>query len=174
MRKKKNLIWMVSIVIVICAAVMILPWKTNVKREIEAVQWKIGDSDYTENVLVTVKGTYNNYLLRADTFKGSISVECYDFTYNNEMAELKFSDGIGNILYFNFIDGKPEIYSLGFLICTSDFSEFLIGVNYPAGWDSGDGINICGYAEDRTEAVKIAQKLALNSEWLSPAAEDFR
>lgn len=171
--KSKKIICIVACLLIIGLAISLLPWKKKINTSLNAQQWKINDENYCEQVSISIKGTYNSYLFRKDTFKGHIYIDNYDYTYNSQPLNLSFDDGVANLVYVNE-ENILDINSLGFLICTSSFDELMIGVNTSEdedsasiGWSGENGTVISGSAETRDEALRIAKSLSEKSNWLS-------
>lgn len=170
MNKRKVLGTIVTVAI-IATAVCTLPFKKKIDQKIQAVQWDVNDEQTAENIKVSIKGNYNRYIFRKNSFKGDICIEGYDFTYNAKPLEVKFSDGYGYLIYRDR-DETMKFNTFGFLVCSDDFSEILIGVMSPVdsnskGWGEDKMLTISGNASNLTEAQEVARRLAKKSSWLS-------
>ncbi|HEX3021891.1 MAG TPA: hypothetical protein VHP81_05815 [Lachnospiraceae bacterium] len=86
--------------VLVCLALYKIPWTTNVDKTIDGVECRIGDKDYLDNVTISIKGTYKNYLFKNDTFKGTIEIDKYDFTKDGASVLLEFLDDAGALTYF--------------------------------------------------------------------------
>ncbi len=149
--------------IVVAAAVIVavcmLPVKKNIDTTIPTVEWKLDDKQNAKNTTVKVKGTYYSYLFRRNCFKGSIEVEGHEAPENSALTTVYFIGGVGQLMYEDNQD-FTSLASLGFLVCSSDFSEVMIGTYSDQGsWDGEDGTVICGAASEYGEALKVAKKL---------------
>lgn len=169
--KSRKLLFASLGLLIILIGVSVLPWKNKIDTTVKAFQLDINDPEYSENISVVIKGVYNRYLFRNDTFNGDIYIETYDYTYNSVPLNLSFDDNIANLIYIDK-ENILKINSLGFLICNSNFEEIFIGVNTPLnsesnGWSKENGIIICGNAKTREEAIDIAKSLSEKSKWLS-------
>lgn len=165
MKKWKKLIVVVSVLLVM--GVCILPLKKSIDTTINTVQWKLNEEDSTKNVTVRVKGTYNTYLFRKNSFEGNIYIDGYETLNNSNLQTVYFNDGIGYLVYQDNGD-IMKMSNLGFIMCSSDFSELLIGVNSDNGlWKADSGIVICGEASNYSDALEIAKRLSEKSDWLS-------
>lgn len=141
-------------------AVCTLPVKKNIDTTIPTVEWKLDDKQNAKNTTVKVKGTYYSYLFRRNCFKGSIEVEGHEAPENSTLQTVYFEDGVGQLFYEDNQDFM-KLTNLGFLMCSSDFSEVMVGVySEHGGWTGEDGIVICGTASEYGEALKVARKLA--------------
>jgi hypothetical protein len=164
--------WIFGIVIIVCLIICIFPWRHKIDTTIQGIQCRMGDEDYSEDVSINVKGVYKNYLIKNDSFEGTISIDSYDFTLGVPIIPTQFSDGYANLQY----EGKNylEFYIFGFFICTPNFDKLLIGVHEPIegdskSWSGENGLIICAPAKNRIQAVEIAKILSRKSKWLSHA-----
>lgn len=169
--KIKQLPLIICTLIIVFIALYSLPLKKHIGLVVNGVQWKIDNENYSEKTSIAIKGTYNSYLLKKDTFNGNIIIDLYDFTNNSLPLNITFDDGIGNLIYVDK-DNPSNTNSLGFLISTSNFDKLLIGVNTPVKsdsqmWSSENGLIISGTAENREEALELAKLLSQKSKWLS-------
>lgn len=154
-------------------AVCTLPVKKNIDTTIPTVEWKLDDKQNAKNTTVKVKGTYYSYLFRRNCFKGSIEVEGHEAPENSTLQTVYFEDGVGQLFYEDNQDFM-KLTNLGFLMCSSDFSEVMIGTYSENNlWTGEDGTVICGTASEYDEALKVARKLEKQT-WFekhSPFAE---
>lgn len=170
---KRKIIIVVFILIAILGAVLTLPFKRNINKKVDGIEWRMADKEYSEKVSIIINGRYSNYLLKEDVFNGSISIDKYDDINELELMEVVFNDGIGDLTYFNIQeDGMPTMISFGFIICESDFSELIIGIKEPLdngskSWSEENGLVISTPSKNRNEAVEVYKKLVNKSEWLS-------
>ena len=162
--------WMkciIAVAILLIVAVCILPRKMHIDTTIDAVEWVLNKEDSTKKVSVKVKGTYNTYLFKKNSFDGEIQIDGYSQTDNATLQTVYFTDGVGNLIYQDKQDSL-KMTSVGFLVCSSDFKEVLMGVYSDSGlWTGDDGIVISGSASDYVGALQTAKKLSESSEWLS-------
>ncbi|HEX3076026.1 MAG TPA: hypothetical protein VHQ24_04080 [Lachnospiraceae bacterium] len=140
-------------------------------KTIEGVECRIGDKDYLDNVTISIKGTYKNYLFKNDTFKGTIEIDKYDFTKNGASVLLEFLDGAGALTYFNFRNGEPELDSLGRIFCNPSFDKVLIFVFEPiaadsSSWSADNGLFISAPSATREEAIEIPKSFSDWSKWI--------
>ncbi|MEO2508705.1 hypothetical protein ABHA01_13020 [Clostridium paraputrificum] len=61
--KIKQLSLVICTLIVVFIALYSLPLKKNIDLVVNEVQWKIDNENYSEKTSITIKGTYNSYLL---------------------------------------------------------------------------------------------------------------
>jgi hypothetical protein len=169
MIKKIGLILLVFFVL--CLSLYLFPWKSKVDTTIQGVQCRIGDEKYIKKVSVKIKGTYSNFLIKNDTFRGTISISDYDFTSDGSDVSLQFYNGSAFLVYNKISDGKPDMNPFGILYCTPDFKQLLICVSEPVEKDSGSwsaekGLFISAPAETRSQALETARQLSSESETL--------
>lgn len=169
MIKKIGLILLIFFVL--CLSLYSFPWKYKVNTTIQGVQCRIGDKEYTEDVSIKIKGTYNNYLFKNDTFRGTISISNYDFTSDGSDVSLEFNRGSAFLVYNKINDGKSDMNPFGILCCTPDFKQLLICVSEPVekdskSWSTEKGLFISAPAETRSQALETARQLSSGSEVL--------
>lgn len=71
-----------GVILIMALPVFFLPMQNKMDTRLEGVEYRIGDKNYSQNVVITVKGVYKRYLLRKDRFEGEISIDKYDFTHD--------------------------------------------------------------------------------------------
>lgn len=172
MVRLKKWSWIFVIVLIAGIIICVFPWRHKIDTVIQGAEYRIGDADYSEDITITVKGIYRQYLLKSNTFEGTFSVSKYNFTSDVLIAPTAFCDGYTNLTYSDITNGVPHISTLGILCCSSSFDKLLICVSEPVdadskSWNGENGLFICAPAESRTQALEIAQTLSGKSEWLS-------
>lgn len=125
-----------------------------------------------KNVSISVNGVYKRYLIKHDTFEGTIKVNGYDFTSDGSTVSLVFDDGYTVLCYSSYKNGMPILKALGTLSCTPNFKKVLICVNEPVdsdskGWSGKNGIYISAPSTNRSDSLEIAKLLSGKSKWLS-------
>lgn len=169
---RKSHIIMIITITVFCGMLYIFPWVHKIDKTMEGLQYRIGDTDYSENIEITVQGRYFDYLLKKDTFEGKIYVENYDFTSDGSFLTLYFHDGYASMVYEKNANGYPVQKSMGTISCTPDFDQVLILVSEPIAadnqsWSGENGLCISAPCDTRTQAIQIAKNLSVKSKWLS-------
>lgn len=173
MKNSKRRFWTAALSIaVIGLAVCVLPFRRNIDTVLKGEECRIGDEEYSKEISLLVKGTYNQYLIKSDTFEGTIEISGYDNTRDGYTASLDFRHGYSILFYYDNIDGLPIHNSFGLICCTPDFSQVLICINEPPeanskGWGGDNGLYIAAPATNRNEAADIAEKLSGKSKWFS-------
>lgn len=170
----KKLMWAIVIVLLVSLIMSTVPWSKKIDVKLRGVQSRVGESSEVKEVTVTVKGTYNKYFVKNDTFKGTISISTYGDIWDNSKGELVFSDNTSIMTYINMDGDKVVSGTFGSILCATDFSEVLILVNEQyslggSGWTNENGVFISAPAKDREQAIEIADKLGKRTIWLSEA-----
>lgn len=174
----KKGIWILVTISLIFIIAYKVPYSRKIDKVINAIQFRIGDSDYEEELLITIKGVYKHYLFKDDIYDGIIKIDKYGFT--NEFPLLKpitLENGNGLLIYGGGIQGKLVHEALGLIICTPRFDELFISVNekeeeYRNGWNSLDGLCISGPAENKEQALDIVDILSKDDNVLSDISWD--
>ncbi len=143
-------------VVLLAAAVYIVPLPLKVNILLEGVQWENeGGSQLAEKCTVKAEGWYYCYLLKDDVFKGSIRILCSDKSLDNDILELSFGryPGYGGKAASLWIYNKEEnrVESLGEIVVKGAFQSVLIELN--------EGGMVSAPAENRDEAVALASEL---------------
>lgn len=154
------------------SAIYFLPLKYKIDKTLDGFQTKIGHDEYNEKITIEVKGTYNKYLMKNDTFKGSISTNLHGEVWDITKGEIVFYDNMGNMSsWTRGNDGQSISEYFGNLICEPDFSEVLLLVHEQtgegSGWSGEDGLYISAPAKNKEESIKIARKLGNKNELIS-------
>lgn len=149
-----------------------IPWRHKINTTLEGVQCRIGDTDYCEDISVTVQGDYFSYLFKDDKFEGKILIDGYEDTLEGSWVSLQFNDAGAVLVYENIVDGMPVLNTVGTICCTSDFEQVLICISEPTdendkSWSGENGLFIGAPADTREEAIDIAENLSAKSIWLS-------
>ena len=164
---------LVTVVIIVCILLYIIPFRHKINTTLEGLQCRIGDASYSEEITITVQGNYFSYLFKDDRFEGKILVDKYDYTLDGSWVfPLQFTDGWTPLIYHNNKDGKPVQNALGSIYCTPAFRQVLICVYEPIdgdskGWDSKKGLFISIPAKTRSQAVNITKNLSKRNEGIS-------
>lgn len=153
-----------------------LPWELEIDTTLYGAQYRIGEQNYSEDVAIIVKGVYKQYLFKKDPFIGTISIDKYDFTQNELITPIYFTDS--SLTYTEIQEGKTYLYTLGILTCTPDFNNILILISEPIkadskSWSGENGLFISIPARNREEALENARFLSSKSEWISWASGSF-
>lgn len=167
----KLLITFLSLVLCTLLLLCIIPFKNNIDTTLQGIQWRLDDSTSYEPVVITVKGTYKQYILnivKDDTFNGSIEINNYEITKNSEPQELIFSNEFATLSYDNKNDNylNVPIY-FGNINCTPSFSKIDIGVverdsgntNFLS-WSAEDGLMITAPATNLDEAIGVSKEVS--------------
>lgn len=165
----KKIVICVGVIALIVLTSLYIPFIRKIDITVDGVQCRIGDETEEKSVKITVKGTYKNYLIKDDTFQGSLEVEGYEQAYSNYDVELLFHNKSSVVSYFTITDdGMPKINTLGSIIIENNFKQILLCISEPIenegnsgkGWTGEDGLIIVAPAQTRAEAMQLANKLA--------------
>jgi heme/copper-type cytochrome/quinol oxidase subunit 2 len=177
MKQLRKHIWIVGAVLIV-AGLMIFNCSIAYKIDstLKGAECRIGDADYSEDVTITVKGVYHKFLFKNDKFKGTISIDKYNFTNEVPLSPLIFQNGYAPIRYTE-INNSIKVFNLGFIYCTPNFDKILIGVREPIGkspqgWSGDNGLYITAPAENHMQAVEIAKYFSSKYEWINHAKWD--
>jgi hypothetical protein len=163
----------ITVVLIAGLAIYLIPVHHKINTTLKGLQCRIGVADYSEDVTVTIKGDYYQYILKEDTFYGTIKIDQYDLTANGSEVSLKFVDGLASLIYFRSNAVNSGSGSLGAIACTPDFKQLLILIDEPLkanhkSWSAEDGLFLAAPAATRSDALKTAESLSKKSSWLSP------
>lgn len=170
--RKQITIFMI-IFLLIGLPICFLPWQHNINTTLEGLQCRINDVEYSEKVTIRVNGRYNQYLFRDDTFKGKISTNLHGNIWSKKDGKLVFSDNNAQLIPLS--DDSNDYFKnnyFGNLLCTENFSEILILVGEETtpdskGWYGENGLYVVAPADNKDDAINVAEKLSKRSVWLS-------
>ncbi|MDF2941756.1 MAG: hypothetical protein K0S01_614 [Herbinix sp.] len=157
--------WLPKVILISAVALFTLPWQHKINTNIQGIQSRIGDNAYSEEVSITVVGVYKQFLIKKDTFEGTITIDKYPSTMNASPVRAVFYDGYSDLAYFDTRGSIVSFVSLGGFTCTPDFSKLLIIVSEPIeantkSWNSKDGLFIAAPAKDHADALKLTKELS--------------
>lgn len=155
--------WKPVMLVLICAAVMLLPLPRSISVTHEGMLWRCGDPEEAQLTPVTVTGTYWDYLFREDKFQGSIRVEACPETHGN-LSVTEMGGGQYGIWYET---EESRLNAFGTMFVRKDGSVMVI-VDEDGHWDASAGKMLTAPATTREEAVALANALAdeLDPHWL--------
>ena len=150
MRRKKA-IFSALLLLIFSIAIFTLPLKIKINKDIECVEWKASDNEYSENVTVTINEAIRNYIIFGRSFTGDISIDKYDFTHDADELTLDL-----NFDYVMYLKNEGDIEVLGWL-CESNNMEKIAILVYDdtEAWPGEQEIVISGPAKDRDKAIKV-------------------
>lgn len=152
----------VSIVILLLAVIyiyQIFPRKFN--KTYKGIKYRLGSSDYVEEVTVVVEGSYAKKFLLKDKFSGTMTIN-----NNGELTNLYLNFdkyGMEGILASN--DKTFQFESYGIIHTEPYFEKFTIRIledeEEPGSkaWNSGDGLMLSAPADTREEALEISKNI---------------
>jgi len=140
--------------------------RKRINTTIPAIQGRIGDIAYSEEITIIINGVYKDYLFKDDKFEGTISLSNYDFTKQTPILPITCVDGYDNLGYGN---STTYLKPLGFIFCKPNLSQLLILVKEPignmeSGWSSQGGLYISAPAQTLDQSLQIAELLFAESD----------
>lgn len=157
-RQMRLLAGLAGILVLLIAAVCILPLPRKINIVHEALEWRCGDSEYSVSRKVEINGIYYDYLFRKDYFDGTFVVEGYPETDNIMMRCSFVSNGFGSLWYCD-ANGAPQ-NTWGSLAMNPNGKEFFVIVDEDNGWNGGTGLVLTAPAANREEAVNLTNRLS--------------
>lgn len=150
-------------VILLVAAVCLLPFPKKMDIAQGGVLWKCDMPEEAQSTTVTIKGTYWDYLLLEDKFDGSVWVEALPET-RRELSIALLNDGQFGLWY---ADEEMLMKFFGGMFLREDGSVLLL-IHEEGQWDAQYGKAVTAPASTREEAVALANDLAreLSPNWL--------
>jgi hypothetical protein len=166
---------LISVLIVILALIIYVIWYTFPKKidlHVEGIKYQLGDEhkEMAKPITVHIEGKMEKSLNGVTSFKGTIDFEGEQIPVPADQRELYITlgkDGQGLIVYADYSEAKPWVYSYG-VIYTKDFNKVAFAVykrndadanSTGGGWSSGDGLMIAAPAMDRIEALDVSNEL---------------
>ncbi len=170
-----------AVIVAATAAMIYVIWYTYPKKinlNVKGIKYQLGEEnkDMSRPVAVYIEGKMERSLRGVVSFKGTIDVEGEEIPVPVDQRELNITLGkdlLGVITYAYFDEGKPWLYSYGYIYTNRDFSKVAIAVykrndsndtdpnSTGGGWTSGDGLMIAAPAKDRTDALEVSNELML-------------
>lgn len=154
---KKKIITPVIILAIVAALVCILPLPVKIDTTLSGIRWENGNSDYSEDAEITVRGTYYRYLFRDNTFKGEISVSGLEGMEFGSSSKLRLANAAevnakyGSLLYYS--NKKNAFAMAGSIAVDGAFNGIVILLNENT---YGEYQIITAPAADRETAVGLA------------------
>lgn len=153
--------------VIMFASIQLLPKSYSVT--LEGVKYRLGAENEAslEPVAIHMYGTMKRSLTGKGMFKGTIDVvgEILPVPADKRKLKINFNrDHSGQIIYGYYEDGQPWVYSYGVIYVNNDLSKITIAVFDKdeaggGGWTGADGLMITAPADDRTNALKVANEL---------------
>jgi len=150
-RRTRRIAWGILGVLLFALAVCFLPLTRSISVQYQALEWRCGDAAYAVPRVVSIEGTYFDFLFRTDFFDGTFWVDGVPVT-QQRLSRCHFNlSGMGTLRYITE-DGMLEVY--GNLLLRPDGSEFAVCVMEDGHWDGQSGLMLTGPANVRQEAVQ--------------------
>lgn len=156
-------LWGIAAAVLLIAAILLLPMPRRFRTTHEGLLWRCSAPDEAQTTTVTLTGTYWDFLLRQDSFAGSILVDALPQT-QGDLSILNMGNGQYGVWYEN---EEARMKSLGTLYVRKDGSVMLL-LHEEGHWDAENGLMLSAPAANREEAVALANELAqeLSPNWL--------
>lgn len=161
MRYWKKLFCHLAVILLIsfCA---IYFYPRSILKEYSGILYKLDDTNYFQDVKISINGNISKSLFKGDQFEGTIYVG------DKKLPKIRMrfdASGRANLYYFEESIGEFRAY--GDLISKDMKQEFTIIVfkkeNGGSSWSSKDGYMISAPADSRNEALEISNKLLENT-----------
>lgn len=156
---KKTILYTLIILLIIFSTIYFYPRKIN--REYNAIMYRLGDVNYSENIKVRVNGYISKGLLKGDKYEGIVTIGDIKLSKIN----MRF-DNFKRGLLFSYVENKGEYTSYGDMFSNKMMKEFTICIleedkKRKGGktWSGIDGLMISAPASNRAEALEISNKL---------------
>lgn len=155
--------WSIAAAALLVVMICLLPWCRSIHVTQPAVIWRCGTPEEEQLTTLTVNGTYYDYLIREDNFKGTLRVEGMPET----QGFTSIMDMEGTQLGIWYENEDAQMKSFGSMFVRKDGSVVVI-VHEDGHWDGEKGRMITAPATTREEAVALANALAdeLDPHWL--------
>lgn len=155
--------WSAVAVALVIVLICLLPWPRSISVTHPAVIWRCSSPEEEQLTTLTVNGTYYDYLIREDNFKGTLRVEGMPETQG--LTSIMDMEGTQLGIWYENEDAKMK--SFGSMFVRKDGSIVVI-VHEDGHWDGETGKMITAPASTREEAVALANELAdeLDPKWL--------
>lgn len=165
MRKKLIFIFISLLLATMILAIIIYYYPKQQSLTFEGVMFQLGEdnSDHVKQVTININGKVQRNIVGIKTFKGFIDIEGETIPVPEQQRELelrlgKYGEAI--IVYTYIVNGVPNTYSYGGIFVNNNFSKIAIWKNDSNGyWDGNNGFMISAPANNRTEALGIANEL---------------
>ena len=159
LKYSKKLIFYIVIILFISGVIYFYP--REISKDFSGIMYRLGDTNYLENMNVSIQGNISKGLLKGDKFEGAIFIGDKKLT----KISMRFDDfGRGNLFYYD--ENVGDYKSYGDLISNNMRDEFTIIVleenkekRGSSSWSSKDGLMISAPASSRNEALGISNKL---------------
>ena len=182
-QKRRNCVVGLAVLLALALAVCLLPWPHHIDSTFDALEWRLGDTDYEGlRRTVTIDGVYRDYLFRTDYFEGTFSIEGYPET---QLEQTRWYAEDGMIPLMSYFDPQNGLLkSVGILLIDPAKTMFSVLVmesatqlNPKTGeveaiegrcWNGENGLVISWPGGERAQALDTLKALAekLSPDWL--------
>jgi len=159
----KNHIKIISYALIILFIIfgIIYFYPRKISGEYNAIMYRLGDSNYSENIKVSINGYLSKGLLKGDNFEGNVTIG------DNKLSKINMRfDNFRRGLLSCYVESIGDYTSYGDMYSDKMMKEFTICVleedkQRKGGktWSGTDGLMISAPASNRAEALEISNKL---------------
>lgn len=160
MNKYKKLI-IITFIITFIFLIIFYCYPRKLYSECSGIIYRLGDSNYSDDIKINLDGYYSKGLFTGDIFEGAITIGEKKLTKINMKFD-KFKRGH----LFCYDENIGEYISYGDLFSNNRMKDFTIIVIEKDGkskgsgsWTGKDGLMISAPANNRDEALEISNKL---------------
>lgn len=153
--------------LLLAALLYFVPLSKPIDITLSGIESSMRQSSVKETKL-HIKGTYTSYLFQSDRFEGQLSLDGYDYTFNENTIALSFpiTDSGTDLRYVNeeYSKGFPlESITLGTLYAKDDFKSAVLlimekDLSGQDHWNKNKGKFACFPANTREEALTMAEE----------------
>ncbi len=160
MFKSKKIMWIAGVTLLIVLSIYSY-YPRRIMNEYNGLMYRIGDSSYTENLIIIMDGYFSKGFLKGDRFQGTITIG----EKRLSKIDMRF-DSINRGYLFSYEEGDYTGY--GTMFISKRLEKLTIGVYDELNdkgektWTSRDGLMISAPALSREEAVQISNSLMKN------------
>lgn len=161
MRKniKKIIIYAFIVLFIMISIIYFYPRK--ISREYNGLMYRLGDSDYSESIKISIDGYLSKGIIKGDKFAGMINIGDVQL----QKIKMRF-DNVGRGVIFYYEESTGMYNSYGDMFTANQLKEFTICVleddeqrSGGKSWIEKDGLMISAAADNRVEALEISNRL---------------
>lgn len=156
---KKLIYYTIFIILLVSSVIYFYPKKLSI--EYSGIMYRLGDSNYSENIKVSVNGYLSKGLIKGDKFQGILTIGDKQLS----KISIRFDNaGKGDLLYFDENTGDFTSYGQTYSSYMKEGLTISVFEQYGQKegmrrWSSKDGLMISAPANNRNEALDISNKL---------------
>lgn len=154
---------LVVLALLAIALVCVLPFPQKINTTLPGIRWEHENYDYSENIDLTVRGTFYQYLFRDNVFKGELDISGLERVENSPLMDITLRDDhkthfkTGSLTYLMYYRDKENGFSpAGTITVKGAFKEIVICIAENAG---ENGRFITAPAANREEAIDLTEDI---------------